>query len=112
MGKMKSVNINGNIYNLHKNLQDFVKYTLQKLLETNSLSEEEIKNLEDKEYCKDTFNLNYPLLSRDRFAYAEDKNHPRYYAKSGFFVQGYYLCNHWFEDNEDFFSKWLMEISK
>ena len=109
---MESVVIKGQSYNLHKNLQDFVKYTIQKLLETNSLTNEDLQNLQMKEYCKEKFNLNFPLLSKDRFAYAEDKKHPRYYAESGFFVQGYYLCNHWFEDNEEFFSKWLMEISK
>lgn len=109
---MDSVKINGQPYNLYKNLQDFVKYTMQKLLETDSLSEEERQNLENKEYCKRVFNLDYPLLSKDRFAYAKDKNHPRYYAESGFFVKGYYLCNDWYEkDNEEQFSKWLKGLT-
>ena len=109
---MDSVKINGHIYNLHKNLQDFVKYAVQKLLETDSLTDEDLQNLENKEYCKKVFNLNYPLLSKDKFAYAEDKKHPRYYAKSGFFVKEYYLCNHWFEKDEEKFSEWLKELGK
>lgn len=109
---MDSVKINGQSYNLHKNLQDFAKYTIQKLLEANSLSDKELQSLENKDFCKETFNLNYPLLSRDRFAYAEDKNHPRYYAESGFFVKGYYLCNHWFDDCEEKFAEWLRGLSK
>ena len=110
---MKSVNIRGQSYNLYRNLQDFVKYTMQKLLESDSISENEIERLKDKEYCKNTFNLKYPLLSENRFAYAEDdKKHPRYYAENGFFVRGYYLCNDWYEKrNENPFAEWLTRIS-
>ena len=108
---MDSVIINGQTYNLYKNLQDFVKYTVQKLLETNSLSDIELKNLEDKDYCKEVFNLDFPLLSKDKEAFAKDKKHQRYYAESGFFVNGYYLCNHWFEKNEQFFADWLKSLS-
>ena len=71
-----------------------------------------MKNLEDKDYCKETFNLNFPLLSKDRFAFAEDRNHPRYYAKETFFENGYYLCNHWFEQQEEDFANWLKNLSK
>ena len=108
---MNLVKINGQTYNLHKNLQNFVKYTIQKLLETNSLSEKELQNLENKDYCKKIFNLNYPLLSKERFAYAEDKKHPRYYAETGFFVKGYYLCNHWFDSCEEKFAEWIKGLS-
>ena len=107
---MESVTINGERYNLYKNLQDFVKFTMQHLLETNSFSEKELCNLEDKEYCKETFNLDFPLLSKNRWAYSNDVNHPRYYAENGFFVKGYYLCNHWF-DNDEKFADWLRKLS-
>lgn len=109
---MDYVKINCNIFNLEYNkLQDFVKYAIQKLLETESLSEEEIENLENKEYCKEIFNLDYPLLSKEETAYAKDTKHHRYYAKSGFYVKGYYLCNHWFKRNEDKFTEWLKNLS-
>ena len=94
---MDSVKINGQTYNLYKNLQDFVKYTMQKLLETNSLSDS---------------NLDFPLLSKDKDAFAKDKQHCRYYAESGFFVKGYYLCNHWFDKDEKFFANWLKGLVK
>lgn len=106
---LEIVTIKGEKYNTHKNLQDFVKFTMQELLEKNALSDSELKNLEDKEYCKRIFNLDYPLLSKDRWAYAKDKKHPRYYAKEGFFVNGYYLCNHWF-DNDEYFADWLKSL--
>ena len=109
---MDSVKINGQTYNLYKNLQDFVKYTMQKLLETNSLSDSELQKLENKEYCKKIFNLDFPLLSKDKDAFAKDKQHCRYYAESGFFVKGYYLCNHWFDKDEKFFANWLKELVK
>lgn len=109
---MKPIKIDGQFYNLQKNLQDFVKYTMQKLLESNSISEDELQNLQDKDYCKETFNLKYPLLSKSREAYATDKDHPRYYSKDGFYVNGFYLCNDWYEDrNEKFFSDWLKTLA-
>lgn len=108
---MESVTINSQHYNLYKNLQDFVKFTIRQLIETNSLPEYELKNLEDKDYCKKTFNLNYPMLSKDRFAFAEDKKHPRYYAKEAFFEKEYYLCNHWFNEDKEF-ANWLKTLSK
>mgnify|MGYP003571505636 CR=1 FL=1 len=107
---MNSVIINGQHYNLVPNLQDFVKYTIQRLLETNSLSAFEVRNLQDKNYCKKIFNLNFPLLSKDRMAYSTDKSHPRYYARESFFVNGFFLCIHWF-DNKKCFSKWLESLS-
>ncbi len=115
---MESITINGEKYNLYKNLQDFVKFTMQRLLDSNSLSEKELYNLENKKYCKETFNLDFPLLSKDRRAYANDIKHPRYYAENGFFVKGYYLCNHWFDkdDSDDKgcgekFAEWLRKLS-
>lgn len=83
---MDYVIINNQRFNLKKNLQDFVKYTMQKLLETNSISEDEVNKLQDKDYCKRTFNLKFPLLSKDKFAYSTDKDHLRYYTEDGFYI--------------------------
>ncbi|MBR3814628.1 MAG: hypothetical protein IKK38_12235 [Spirochaetaceae bacterium] len=109
---MKTVIINGHHFNLEKNLQDFVKFTMQKLLASNSISQEELKNLQDKDYCKSTFNLKYPLLSKDSNAYKKDEQHPRYYAKETFFSNDLYLCNDWYPKNEKPFSKWIRKIAK
>ncbi len=106
-----SVYINGKRYNLHKNLQDFVRFTMKNLLETDSISKNELERLFDIEYCKETFNLKFPLLSKNQFDYATDKNHPRYYADT--IVQGYYLCNDWYQArNEEKFSEWLKSLAQ
>lgn len=109
---MNYVTIKGQRYNLYQKLQDYVKCTMQKLIETNSISIRELNNLQDKDYCKETFNLKYPLLSKDRNAYLKDKNHFRYYAKKTFCINGYYLCNDWYESrNANKFSKWMESLA-
>ncbi len=108
---MDYVIINNQRFNLKRNLQDFVKYTMQKLLETNSISEGEVNKLQDKDYCKRTFNLKFPLLSKDKFAYSTDKDHLRYYTEDGFYINGFFLCNDWYEDrNEANFSNWIKSL--
>lgn len=108
---MDYVSINGRRYNLHKNLQDFVFFTMKNLLETNSIPEDELECLFDKEYCKEIFDLKFPLLSEDRFAYKSDENHPRYYADT--IGKGYYLCNEWHpKRNEEKFSEWLQSLGR
>lgn len=111
MKKQDYVYVNGKRYNLHKNLQDFVCFTMKNLLETNSIPKNELERLFDIEYCKETFNLKFPLLSKDRFACTSDKNHPRYYADT--IAQRYYLCNDWYPArNEEKFSEWLESLAQ
>ncbi len=109
---MESVTINGERFNIKMNLQDFVQFTMKKLFSLNAISDSELELLQDKDYCKIKFNLNYPLLSKDKEAFASDIKHVRYYAKETFFEEGFYLCNHWFpEQNEEPFAKWLEELA-
>lgn len=108
---MDCVTINGLRFNIEKNLQDFVQLTMHKLLSTNSVSENELKKLQDLAYCKSTFGLKFPLLSKDKDSYAKDDKHLRYYAKETFFENGFYLCNDWYPDkNEKPFSDWLKNL--
>lgn len=108
---MEQITINGQRYNLKKNFQDFVRYTMKKLLETHSLTDDELLHLENKDYCKETFNLNFPLLSKDRNAHASDEKHLRYFSQEVFFEEPFYLCNDLYERSEEFFSKWLKKLA-
>ena len=109
---MDSIIINGHHFNLEKNLQDFVQLTMHKLLSTDSIPESELKRLQDPAYCKSTFGLKFPLLSKDKDACAKDEQHSRYYAKDTFYENGFYLCNDWYPDkNEKLFSDWLKKLA-
>ena len=110
---MESVIINKLHFNVEKNLQDFVQFTMRKLLSTNSISDNELEKLQNLEYCKSTFGLKFPLFSKDKDAYAKDEKHLRYYAKETFFEKGFYLCNDWYPDkSEKLFSDWLRMLAE
>lgn len=108
--EVKKVYIKGKSYSLEKNLQDFVLYTIRRLLENNAISEEELINLQNKNYCKKAFNLDFPLLTKNPNVYQHDTHHSRYYAKETFFIKDFYLCNHWFKQ-DSLFSEWLISLS-
>ena len=107
---MESVKIKSFHFNLEKNLQDFVIFTMKELLKIQAIPKDELENLQNKDYCKKTFDLNYPLLTKDPDQWNEDKNHPRYYSKQRFYVDELYLCNHWFQQ-DSLFAEWLKKIS-
>ena len=110
---MDSIIINKLRFNVEKNLQDFVQFTMRKLLSTNSIPDVELENLQNFEYCKSTFGLKFPLLSTEKNAYANDDKHHRYYSKETFFEKGFYLCNDWYpEKSERLFSVWLRMLAK
>ena len=108
---MTSVKIKNCHFNLEKNLQDFVIYTMHKLLMLNAIPEDELEKLQQKDYCKETFDLDFPLLTKNPTEFNKDKKHPRYYSKETFFVNGFYLCNHWFDQDKKF-ADWLLKLSE
>lgn len=67
---------------------------LRSLLESGWASDDEIERMQTKDYSKETFHLNYPLLVKA----SEPFEKVRYYAKP-LRINGieYYLCSQWFE---------------
>jgi hypothetical protein len=81
---------------------------LRNTLASGSVSHEEIELLRTREYSKDTFGIDYPVL-----ALATDEfDKARYYSKP-FSVRGldYFLCSQWFEvpanNDRPFLITWL-----
>ena len=89
-------------------LQRFVINSMKLLISV--ISETELANLQDKQYCSNTFGLNFPLLSKDRKEYLKDKNHYRYYAQNTFFEKNLYLCNDWYDKNANKFLAWFLSF--
>lgn len=100
---MAQITINGKEFYL----QDFVQNALKLLLKANAISQIELKSLMDSDYCKDTFDLNYPLLSTDKNSFASDSTHLRYYTEE---IGGYYICNHWVNYNGAPFLNWFLSF--
>ena len=81
---------------------------LRPILESGRVSDEEIQKLQDKEYSKEVFNLNFPLLVREDGKYER----VRYY-RNPITIGGakYMLCSQWAENqgNNDrpYLMKWI-----
>ena len=82
----------------------------RELLEDGMVSEEEIKLMQTKEYSKETFDIQYPLLMLSE---GTNGMHPARYYSAPITVHGkkYFLCSEWFEvpQNNDrpYLLKWL-----
>ena len=67
---------------------------LRDILESGNITPDEIEKMQTKEYSKDTFGIDFPLLVAD----GSEFDVVRYYAKP-LTIGGrqYYLCSQWFE---------------
>ena len=87
-----------------------VQLVLRPLLQSDKVSGEEIILLQEKEYCKKHFDIQYPLLLKTT---AEEKE--LHYYKERFFIKGesYRLCCEWFEteanNDRPYLEKWIAE---
>lgn len=83
---------------------------LRRMIENGAASADEIRLMQDKEYSKRVFHLNYPLLMKD----SPEADTRRYYANP-LLVDGvsYYLCSEWFEidanNDRPYLLKWIEE---
>ncbi|MEG2686875.1 MAG: hypothetical protein RR954_07135 [Christensenellaceae bacterium] len=87
-----------------------VRTILKKILEQGSVSEEEVKRMQTKEYSKENFDIQYPLLLPVQDI--KDGRPARYYS-TPITVHGnkYFLCSEWFEvpanNDRPYLLKWL-----
>ena len=75
---------------------EIARYRLAKLLAQRVWSPQEFASFFDEKYCKDMFDIDYPLLTQgSRF---DENGYPRYY-KHQISVNGRncYLCSQWYE---------------
>lgn len=78
------------------------------IIENTNISNEEIKNLLDKKYSKEMFNIDYPVLVKTGEKHDKyDKN--RYYKDPIIFGnKQYLLCNNWIErTNKEYLLNWI-----
>lgn len=87
-----------------------VRTVLKKMLELGKASKEEIAKMQTREYSKETFDIQYPLLQKA--ALTQGKSPTRYYAAPlRIYGEQYFLCSEWYENqaNNDrpYLLKWI-----
>lgn len=95
--------INALLNDSEEKIGAYVKRNLRQLSEENKITSDEVINLTNKEFSKNTFDINYGLLIK-----AENSS-PTHYWKDQIKIGGvdYFMCCEWFEKNRGHFDVWL-----
>lgn len=84
-----------------------------KLLLDEMIDETEVNNLMLKEYSKETFGVNYPVLALNRTDNRGNSDKLRYKATPLTYKgRKYYLTGEWFEENKDRLISYVETIIK
>jgi hypothetical protein len=93
-----------------------VRATIKAAVKAHLLPLEKVQELEDKKYCKYTFDINYPLFKKVSLTEPlhDQKNvngYSRYWADViTIHGQRYLICNDWYERNKTKFIRWVEEL--
>lgn len=82
--------------NESESVQDYVKKVMRLLLNENVLSKEQLEQLQDKDFCKNTFSLQFPLIRKVNEGYKDHTGRGRYWSKEVFGGQ-FYVCSQWWK---------------
>ena len=97
----------------NEKLQDYIRKIMRLLLDNNLISSEEIKRLQNKEYCKTTFRLQFPLLRDVKGGYKDELGRSRYWSRE-IFGKNFYVCSQWWKDYHithfKHLQQWLMSL--
>jgi hypothetical protein len=118
-GTKKSITIKGVEISLYKNenerTQDFVMRTLHLLFNNNFIPANEIKNMLDKDYCKETFALGWSIIQDDKEKIYDKAGRPKYWTPEKFGGR-YYACSQWWKDKDSIYkeklSQWIVKLGK
>lgn len=76
-----------------ESVQDWYKRILKTLYLNDRLSEDKIANLHDKQYSRNNFNINYPILCDTNAERYSADGRSRYYTEKDMVGEKYYICN-------------------
>lgn len=88
----------------------FVQYNMRKLFEQNLVSQNEIENLQNKEYSKNIFDQNFEVLRSSDKEITGIDGRSRYYANEKFF-KDYFLTSQWVERHWEPFKNWIDKMN-
>ena len=93
-----------------------VEQTFHEIVEKNLLSEEQVKFLTDKDFCKEQLGLYFPLLkevdeTKPIAVQRKINNYDRYYATPvNIGDKKYLICNDLYEKNHKPYLEWLATL--
>ena len=88
---------------------EYVQYCIKNAYDKGLISEEEISNLQDKNYSKRIFKQNFEVLRNKSKNTTDEKGRNRYYKE--LFCGEYYLTSQWFDYHWNPFTEWLDKIN-
>lgn len=105
------INLENCITAEYKNLKigKLAQTIIPRILNSDKTTDEDIKLLQDKDYSKETFDLQFPLLVEE----SNNFERIRYYS-SPIIIKGkyYYLCSQWYEtsanNDRPYLEKWII----
>jgi hypothetical protein len=87
----------------------FVQHSFRNAYEQNLISESEINNLQNSDYSKRTFDINFEILKNQNRDIKDEYGRTRYYARE-IFCGNYHLTSQWIENQWDLLLNWLNKI--
>lgn len=94
-----------------KKIGQFVQDSFRELYKNGFISANEIKNLQDKSYCKTVFGQTIEVLRHSSKETRDNYGNNRFYARE-FFCGSYHLNSQWNESHWEQFLAWLRKIQK
>ena len=94
----KPIDVNGISIPTHpidEIFQNYIKRIMHLLFDNSLLTEDEILNLQNTEYCKNTFNLQFPMLVKTDGNF----DRRRYWVTVTFNNNQFYVCSQWWPDH-------------
>jgi hypothetical protein len=98
-------------------IADVVRDFFKTLIKNNAISHEMVAFLSDSKYCKNTFDLGYPLLKKIKGSgsladQGKINGYSRYWVKE-YIISGekYIMCNDWYDRNAPKFKRWMENFS-
>lgn len=94
----------------HLKIGEIVRTVVRDILQSGKVSAEEVEMLQTKSYCKQTFDIQYPLLVK---ASLSNGISPKRYYSQGLTIRSerYFLCSEWFEvpgnNDRPYLLKWI-----
>lgn len=87
---------------------EYIKCTMRELFYQDMLSSELIKQLEDKDFCRETFGIDSPVLVDEKTLTA-DKGGGSQYSEEPLFGN-FFIYNEWSETARARFDSWLDSV--
>ncbi|WP_111710146.1 DUF2075 domain-containing protein [Lutibacter citreus] len=109
----ESKKINSDVRPAKMKIGKFVKTSMLDLISKDLIDESEIRRLQNAEYSKRTFDIQFPLL---RKKLVTDPDNILRYWKGAVSIKGqeYFICSEWYENSQNndrpYFLKWLCGI--